>query len=98
MRDHVRSHDVCVRRASTFASRFAELRVGSDDEIWRMNSSGLSAIATRPSSPYGSTTSVIGVETAGRPAARYSGVFVGLIKRVDSFRANGSSPRSQPDM
>ena len=30
-------------------------------------------------SPYGSTTSAMAVETTGRPAARYSGVLVGLI-------------------
>ena len=31
-----------------------------------------------------------------RPAARYSGVFVGLMKRVASFRANGRMATSQP--
>jgi hypothetical protein len=37
------------------------------------------------------------VETTGRPAARYSGVFVGLMNRVASFRANGRIATSQPD-
>ena len=36
------------------------------------------------------------VETTGSPAARYSGVFVGLMKRVASLRANGSMAMSQP--
>ncbi len=35
-------------------------------------------------------------DTPGSPAARYSGVFVGLMKRVASFRANGSIATSQP--
>ena len=36
------------------------------------------------------------VETTGLPAAMYSGVLVGLMNRVASFRANGSSATSQP--
>ena len=32
------------------------------------------------------------------PAARYSGVFVGLMNRVDSLRANGSHATSHPAM
>ena len=38
----------------------------------------------------------IGVLTIGLPAAMYSSVFVGLMKRVDSFSANGSRHTSQP--
>jgi len=38
------------------------------------------------------------VETTGLPAAKYSGVLVGLMKRVDSFLANGISATSQPAM
>ena len=37
-----------------------------------------------------------GVDTTGNPAARYSGVFVGLMNRVASFMAKGSIPTSQP--
>ena len=42
------------------------------------------------------TTSAIGVETTGRPAARYSGVFVGLMNRVALFQANGIIARPSP--
>jgi len=57
---------------------------------------GSFATSTSPALAYGSITSAIPVETTGRPAARYSGVLVGLMKRVDSLRANGSSATSQP--
>ena len=43
--------------------------------------------------PYGSTTSWMPVLTTGRPAARYSGVLVGLMYRVASLCANGIIPR-----
>ena len=56
----------------------------------------LAAILTRPDSPYGRTTSRIGVETTGRPAAKYSGVFVGLMNCVDSLIANGIIATSHP--
>lgn len=46
-------------------------------------------------STYGSATSHIGADTTGLPAARYSGVFVGLIYRVGAFNANGSIATSQ---
>ena len=36
------------------------------------------------------------VETTGRPPARYSGVLVGLMKRVASLMAKGISATSQP--
>lgn len=42
-------------------------------------------------------TSLIGVETTGLPAARYSGVLVGLMKRVESLIANGINATSQPE-
>jgi hypothetical protein len=38
------------------------------------------------------------VETTGRPAARYSGVLVGLMNRVASLRAKGSNATSHPAM
>ena len=38
----------------------------------------------------------VGVDTTGSPAARNSGVLVGLMKRVLSFRAKGMKPASQP--
>jgi hypothetical protein len=47
-----------------------------------------SAIRTIPSKH--STTSLIGVLTLGLPAAMYSSVLVGLMKRVESLSANGS--------
>src|SRR5947207_1133147 len=60
------------------------------------NASALSAICTNPLAPYGCTTSVIDVETTGKRAARYSGVFVGLMYRVAELCANGSMPADQP--
>src|SRR3954463_12755236 len=60
------------------------------------NSSAVLPIFTKPRSPYGRTTSRIGVETTRRPADKYSGGLVGLIKRVESFMAKGRSPTSQP--
>ena len=54
------------------------------------NSSGVRAMRT--TSPYRLATSLIAVLTTGLPAAMYSSVLVGLMKRVDSFRANGSRP------
>jgi hypothetical protein len=53
---------------------------------------------TSPCWPYGRTTSRIDVDTIGLPAAMYSGVLVGLMKRVASLRAKGSSATSQPAM
>ena len=44
------------------------------------------------------TTSAIGVETTGFPAARYSGVFVGLMYLVAAFIANGIIATSHPAM
>jgi hypothetical protein len=38
------------------------------------------------------------VDTTGRPAARYSGVLVGLMNCVARFFANGNRPASQPRM
>ena len=46
---------------------------------------------------YELTTSAMGVLTIGRSAAMYSSVFVGLMNRVASFRANGMRHTSQPD-
>ncbi len=40
----------------------------------------------------------MGVDTTGFPAAMYSSVFVGLTKRVASFRANGIIATSHPAM
>ena len=47
-------------------------------------------------SPYGSATSVIGVETMGFSAAMYSSVFVGEMNSVERLRANGSRATSHP--
>ena len=56
----------------------------------------VSAMRTSFISPYGRTTSVIDVDTTGFPPARYSGVFDGLMKRVESLWANGRMATSQP--
>ena len=97
MRAQVPSHDVCARNASAWRQpcaadpRPARPRTRRDELV-----GASSAIRTSPLSPYGRTTSRIDVETTGLPAARYSGVLVGLMKRVASLRANGSSATSQP--
>ena len=57
--------------------------------------SAVPAICTAGKAPYCRTTSTIGVDTTGRPAARYSGVLVGLMNRVASLMANGISATSQ---
>ena len=59
-----------------------------------MNSPASSAIATRIAVRL--ATSWIGVLTIGLPAAMYSSVLVGLMKRVASFSANGIRQTSQP--
>ncbi len=93
----VASHDVADtrRRMSSCALR-ASLAGVSASADWQasMKSDAWSAIATTPA--YGSTTSRIGVLTIGLPAAMYSSIFVGLMKRVDSLSANGSRQTSQP--
>ena len=81
--DHVLSHDVSKRNEST-AARCAAKPSAKACSAASTNRAGSSATRTKPSRPYGSTTSVIEVETTGRPAARYSGVLVGLMKRVDT--------------
>lgn len=47
-------------------------------------------------SSYGRNTSLMAVETTGLPAAKNSGVLVGLINLVDSFSAKGIMAQSQP--
>ena len=59
------------------------------------NDGASSAIRTSPRRRYGRMTSRIDVDTTGLPAARYSGVLVGLMKRVASLRANGRIATSQ---
>ena len=61
------------------------------------NPSGPSPISTIPATPNGRTTSRIEVDATGRPAARYSGVLVGLMYAVASLWAKGMMARSQPD-
>lgn len=92
----VRSHEV---PATTSRMRLAMAwRSVSLMASWRsqaaMYCSGVSAMAT--TSPYGTTTSVIGVETDGSSAAMYSSTLVGLMNLVESFIANGSRQTSQP--
>ena len=41
---------------------------------------------------------VTGVDTTGLPAARYSGVFVGLMNLVAAFMAKGIMATSHPAM
>src|SRR5687767_14860706 len=58
--------------------------------------SGVEATATPSRSPYWRITSAIGVLTTGRPAARYSGVLVGLMNFVAALIANGIRATSHP--
>src|ERR1044071_6743531 len=95
----VLSQEVCARYSSTRRSQSAPRpRPSRADSTAATNSSGLSAMLTSPVSPYGRTTSRIEVETTGLPAARYSGVFVGLMNLVASLRAKSSKATSQPAM
>src|SRR3954447_410685 len=95
MSAQVRSQDRFDRNASGGARR-ADRSEASASSIASENSPAVSAIHARPSRPYGCTTSRIDVDTTGLPAARYSGVFVGEMKRVESLRANGRIATSQP--
>src|SRR5687767_11915998 len=92
---HVPSQDVSRRNASASLCRLAASSAIAAVHA-RTNPATSSAMRARRRSPYGLTTSRIDVETTGLPAARYSGVLVGLMNRVDSLRANGSSATSQP--
>src|SRR5215213_3054253 len=92
----VLSHEMFSRNASTFLSHSEPSDLGRSFSAARINSSAVSVISTSFRSPYGRTTSLIEVEMTGLPAARYSGVLVGLMKRVDSLRANSNSAISQP--
>ena len=91
------SHEVSDKNESTRL-----IHAGTPDFLFKlssiaaMNSAGVSAMRTRFISPYGLTTSRIEVETTGLPAAKYSGVFVGLINLVASLRANGIRATSHP--
>jgi uracil-DNA glycosylase len=78
MADQVASHDSPFRKSSTRA-RHSASGACSARSRQATNSAGSSAICTNARSPYGCTTSRIDVETTGRPAARYYGVFVGLM-------------------
>jgi hypothetical protein len=73
-RDHLRAQRLLPARR---AASHASAKAGSP-----------SAIAT--TCAYWRATSAMGVLTTGRSAARYSSVFVGLMKRVDSLSAKGS--------
>ena len=79
-------HPVELPRAIASASVQAAMKPGRS-----------AAIRTASVSPYWRITSRIAVETTGRPPARYSGVLVGLMKRVASLIAKGISATSQPD-
>src|SRR6185295_7769626 len=92
----VLSQEMVSRNASTLFNH-SEFPVSvSSYSAAAINSSAVSAISTSFNSPYGLTTSRIEVEIVGLPAAKYSGVLVGLMKRVDSLRANNRSAMSQP--
>src|SRR5262245_49874432 len=90
------------RSSSTFASqdslRISSLRArvgpgsSSARSISRVNSSG--PLAMRQC--FKRTTSGAGVETTGRPAARYSRTFSGLELSVSSFMRNGLRATSKP--
>ena len=62
------------------------------------NASGVSAMRASPQIAIGPDDVADRRRHDGRPAARYSGVFVGLMKRVASLRANGSIATSHPAM
>ncbi len=90
----VLSQEPAARCRSTLWSH-ASLGRSSSASALRTTSSGVLAISTSPFSPYGRTTSLIGVDTTGTPAARNSGVLVGEMNFVASFRAKGIKPMSQ---
>src|SRR6476469_5298527 len=93
----VRSHELPARNESTLVSHdFLRLLFKILSPHFT-SSSAVRAICTSLLSPYGETTSLIGVDITGMPAAKYSGVFVGEINFVDSFIANGIIATSQPD-
>src|SRR4051812_9063260 len=96
MEDQTASHDIVSRKASARSRHFIPIVKAIAPEMASTNSSAFEAMRAKPSSPYGRTTSRTGVETTGNPAERNSGVFVGLIKRVESFIANGMMATSQP--
>src|ERR687889_580407 len=89
--DQVLSHEPAARCLSTRASHGSFGRDKRASAL-RATSSAVLAISTRPLSPYGRTTSVIAVETTGTPAARNSGVLVGLMNLVASLRAKFMKP------
>ena len=94
----VSSHDRAPSAWSTSFSHSPWIRDSA--RAWSQaatNSTWVEATFTASRSPKWRTTSMIGVETTGRPAARYSGVLVGLMKRVDSLMAKGIKATSQPD-
>src|SRR5690606_4538507 len=97
MSRQVLSHDWFFRKLSTSLSHFRLSVAFISCSMERIKPSTEPLMWTRFLIPYGFMTSCIGVETTGTPAARYSGVLVGLIKRVDSFKAKGISATSQPD-
>ena len=92
----VRSHEV---PATTSAAEARKLRRALSCQA-RMpsqaatNSAGVAAMGT--TSAYCCATSRTGVLTIGLPAARYSSVLVGLMKRVDALSAKGIMQTSQP--
>src|ERR671932_147116 len=93
----VRSQEICSRKVSTRSSHPDSLQSSFiAASAAATNSATVSAILTKRSCPYGRTTSRIEVDTTGLPAARYSGVLVGLMKRVDSLRAKGNKATSHP--
>src|SRR5919202_2312090 len=96
MRCHVRSHDMLCSRASTLSSR----SLPSSHMAARTaatKASVVSAMCTNPCCPYGLTTSWIDVDTTDLPTAKYSGILVGLMKRVAALWANGKRATSQPE-
>src|SRR5687768_9384861 len=93
---HVLSQEPVERRWLTLISHRSSLLTVSERSKAAANPSASLAIETSPSSPYGRTTSATGDETIRIPAARNSGVLVGLINRVASLIANGIIPACHP--
>src|SRR4051794_17324498 len=96
IRAYVASQELRSSTWSTLDSHSGSSRCERTLSSAPTNSQGDAAISTNPVAPQFLATSGTGVETTLRPAARYSGVLVGLIKRVAPFKAKGMKVASQP--
>src|SRR3954454_20596942 len=98
MRRQILSQLAAASRLSTSpGQRSGSWATRSASSIAAANADGLAAIQTAFTWPYCGSTSTMGGETTGGPAAKYSGVLVGLMNRVASLRAKGIRATSQPE-